>query len=277
MADDSEFITKLIGFGLSEKEAQVYLHLLKYGTKSIPELTKSFKTYREDVHRTLTSLIDKGMVNQSHESSMVFAAVDLDIALGAALRKRENELREMERRKQELHEISKQQQFRPSDELSTFKVLQRAGDVVTAKLSILNSTEKEWFAVVPTILTVFSSLYFVEDDKKFLDRGGEIRFITDITHPYVELIQQHVDMGMEVRHLDRYAGLIFCVFDERISITAINTDLKRVSLNEPISALWTDDPTYAQYLVSTFELLWEQGVPAAQRIEELLKERQPQG
>jgi sugar-specific transcriptional regulator TrmB len=29
MADDSEFITKLIGFGLSEKEAQLYLHLLK--------------------------------------------------------------------------------------------------------------------------------------------------------------------------------------------------------------------------------------------------------
>jgi hypothetical protein len=33
MADDSEFITKLIGFGLSEKEAQLYLHLLRYGPK----------------------------------------------------------------------------------------------------------------------------------------------------------------------------------------------------------------------------------------------------
>ena len=59
-------------------------------------------------------------------------------------------------------------------------------------------------------------------------------------------------------------------------MTAINTDLKRVSLNEPVSVLWTDDPAYAQYLVSTFELLWEQSVPAAQRIEELLKEGPPQ-
>jgi sugar-specific transcriptional regulator TrmB len=44
MADDSEFITRLIGFGLSEKEAQVYFHLLKYGPKSLSLLAKSLKT-----------------------------------------------------------------------------------------------------------------------------------------------------------------------------------------------------------------------------------------
>jgi hypothetical protein len=32
---------------------------------------------------------------------------------------------------------------------------------------------------------------------------------------------------------------------------------------------------YANYLVSTLELLWEQAVPAAQRIEELVKEEPP--
>jgi len=38
----------------------------------------------------------------------------------------------------------------------------------------------------------------------------------------------------------------------------------------------TDDPTYIKYLVSTFELLWKLAIPAAQRIEELLKEGAPQ-
>jgi len=276
MTDDSEFITKLISFGLSEKEAQLYLHLLKHGPKSTSLLTKSLKRHREDVHRTLISLVDKGVVSTSHESPTAYAAVDLDLVLDTALKKHETELREMEWRKHEIEELSKQHRFRPSDEFSTFKILKRAGDVVTTKLSILNSTEKEWFAVVPAILTVFSSLYFVEDDKKFIDRGGTIRFITDITHPYIEVVQQHLDMGMEVRHFDKYTGIIFCVFDKKISITAINTDLKHVSLNEPITALWTDDLTYAQYLVSTFELLWELAVPAAQRIEELLKAGPPQ-
>ena len=276
MADDSEFISKLIGFGLSEKEAELYLRLLKYGPKPTSLLAKSLKTYREDVYRTLTGLIDKSMVSPSLETPTVYSAVELDTALDAALRKYESEHREMERRKQELQELSNQQKFRPSDEFSTFKILKSSGDAVAMAISTLNSVEREWLAVIPPILTVFSSLYNLEEDKEFLDRGGTIRFITDITYPYIELIQQHLDMEMEVKHLDKYSGIFFLVFDKKISMSGINIELKSVSLNEPISALWTDDRTYAQYLVSTFELLWEQAIPAAQRIEELLKEGPPQ-
>ena len=81
-----------------------------------------------------------------------------------------------------------------------------------------------------------------------------------------------------MRHFDWYRGIYFGVLDRRITLTAINVDLAihedvwRISLDDPISMLWTNDLTYAEYLVSTFEVLWEQSVPAAQRIEELLKE-----
>jgi len=275
MADDAEFLSRLISFGLSEKEAQLYLHLLKYGPNPPSLLAKSLKTYREDIYRTVSSLIDKGMVNPSIDSPKVYVAVELEIALDAALKKHETELREMERRKQELQEMSKQQHFRPSDEFSTFKILKNTGEVATTAFSTLNSVEKEWIAVVPGIITVFSSLYALEDDKKFLDRGGKIQFITDITYPYVEIIQQHLDLEMEVRHLDKYSGIMFFVFDKKISMTAINIP-RKVSLNEPISVLWTDDATYADYLASTFEILWEQAIPAEKRIEELLKESPPQ-
>jgi hypothetical protein len=37
---------------------------------------------------------------------------------------------------------------------------------------------------------------------------------------------------------------------------AINADLRRMSIDESMSALLSDDQTYADYLVSTFELLW---------------------
>jgi hypothetical protein len=82
-------------------------------------------------------------------------------------------------------------------------------------------------------------------------------------------------MEMEVKHLDKYTGLSLCVWDRKIGLSAINVDLKRVSPNEPVSVLWTDDRTYAEYLMSTFEMMWEQSVPAAQHIEELLKEGPP--
>jgi len=168
-------------------------------------------------------------------------------------------MREMEVRKRELQELSKAERFRPSDEVSTFKILKSAKEVLTVSLSTLASAEKEWVAVIPPLVTVFSSLFVIEDDKEFIGRGGRIRFITDITYPYIESIREHLEAGMEVRHFDKYSGVLFFAFDRKICLNAINvTDLKRVSLSEPVSVLWTDDRAYAQYLTSTFELLWQQ-------------------
>ncbi len=274
--DDDEFIHHLMGFGLTEKEAQCYFYLLKYGPKTPSPLAKSLRTDREDVHRTLTSLIEKGMVRPSLDSPTVYTAVELETALESALKKHESELREMERRKRELEELSRQQRFAPPDEVATFKILKSAKDVLAVSLSALASAENEWVAVIPAIATVLSSLFVIEDDKKFISRGGRIRFITDITYPYIDIIREHLDAGMEIRHFNEYSGVLFFVFDGKIGLNAINlVDLKSASLNELVSVLWTDDPAYAQYLTSTFEMLWEQSIPAEERIEELLKHGPP--
>jgi sugar-specific transcriptional regulator TrmB len=273
MADDSEFITKLIGFGLSEKEAQLYLHLLKYGSKPPSLLAKSLKTYREDVYRTLTSLIDKDMVKPSLETPTVYAAVELDIALEMALKKHESELREMEVRKQELQDLSKQRRFSPSDEVSTFKIIKNVKELVAVTMNLVTSCEKGFLFVVPEPTLLIVSLFGINDAaKKVIERGGSVRGITDISYSAIELAQELLDIGEDIRYLNEYRGIYFAVVDRRFCVSAINVDIRRVALDEPVSLLWTDDPTYAEYLASTFELLWEQAVPAAQRIEELLKE-----
>jgi sugar-specific transcriptional regulator TrmB len=276
MADDSEFITKLIGFGLSEKEAQLYLHLLKYGPKPPSLLAKSLKTYREDVYRTLTSLVDKGMVNPSLETPTVYAAVDLDIALETAFKKHESELHEMERRKIELQELSKQKHFRPSDEFSTFKIIKNLKELVSMAITSITSAKEEILTCVPGVGLIITSLFGVnEAAKQLINKGGKVRVITDISYTEIEALQEVLNIGEEVRCFSNYQGIIFGVIDKKICFNAISTDITHFSLDEPVKWLWTDDPAYAEYLMATFKLLWEQSVPAAQRIEELLKEEPP--
>jgi hypothetical protein len=277
MPTDDEFTRRLMGFRLSEKEAQIYLHLLKYGPKTPSPIAKTLKTYREDVHRTLNSLIEKGMVRPSLNSPTVYAAVDLDASLASALKKHESELREMETRKRELQELANQQRFRPADKVSTFKIIKNVKEGVTAITSILPSVEKEflWISAEPGI--AMSSLFGVFDaEADFIRHGGQCRGITNLQYSGIKLVQQLLDMGMDVRHYTGYRGLSFAVFDRKLSISAINVNVTRIALDEPMSMLLVDDPVYADYLASIFELLWKQSVPVEERIQELLKQGPPE-
>jgi sugar-specific transcriptional regulator TrmB len=275
MTTDDEFTRRLIGFGLSEKEAQTYLHLLRYGAKTPSPLAKSLKTYREDVHRTLTSLIDKGMVRPSLDSPTTYAAVDLDNALESALKKQESELREMEVRKRELQELSKEQRFRPSEEVTTFKILKSVKDVISAVIPLVNSMQEEWLLVVPGTATILATLFGINDAaSEFIKRGGKVRVIVNISYPYIDAVRELLDIGEEVRHVDQL-GILFVVFDRKIAMSAINAEVTRFSLSQPIAALWTDDRVYAQYLTSTFEGLWNQGTDAGDRIQQLLEQGPP--
>jgi len=277
MADDSEFITRLIGFGLSEKEAQLYYHLLKYGPKSPSLLAKSRKTYREDVYRTLTGLIDKGMVNPSLDSPTVYAAVELETALDVALKRYETELRDMEVKRQELEKLSRQQRFRPSDEFGSYKIVRGMREAVAVAAANTDLTERQIVFVMPEIIFAFDSSFGLNEViKKFIDRGGNFRALSNISYPSIALVQEGLDVGLDIRHLDGYGGIMFAVFDRTIAASVINFSTTRPSLNEPFSGIVAYDPVYADYLIATFELLWEQSVPAAQRIEELLKEGPPQ-
>jgi sugar-specific transcriptional regulator TrmB len=270
MDDDAAFVTRLIGFGLSEKEARTYLHLLKYGPKTPSPLAKSLKTYREDVHRTLTELIEKGMVRPSLDSPTIYAAVDLNTALEAALKKQESELREMEARKQELQELATRQRFRPSDEVSTFKIIKSVKEVVAATVTLTSAAKNGFLFVVPAEMMVISSLLGINAEvTKVIEQGGSVRGITDINYADIAPAQEVLDIGEDLRHYDGYGGLYFAVVDGKHCVSAINVDISRISLNEPVSMLWTDDPTYAEYLTGTFEVLWERSIPAAEQIQKL--------
>jgi sugar-specific transcriptional regulator TrmB len=276
MITDDEFTSRLIGFGLSEKEAQLYLYLLKYGPKTPSPLAKSLKTYREDVHRTLTGLIEKGMVRSSLDSPTVYAPVDLETALESALKKQESELREMGARKRELQELSKQQRFQPTDDVSTFRIIKSVKELVSATITLTSAAKDGFLYVVPGEMLVIASLFGINAEaKKIVEQGGSIRGISDIRYTDIAPAQEVLDIREDLRHYNNYRGVYFAVVDRRHCVSAINVDINRIGLDEPISLLWTNDPIYADYLTATFEMLWRQSAPAEQRIKELLQQGPP--
>jgi sugar-specific transcriptional regulator TrmB len=167
------------------------------------------------VHRTLASLIEKGMVHPSLESPTIYAAVDLDTALGSALQKQQSELREMEQKSRELHELLKQQRFRHSDEVSTFKIIKNMKGFIAVSMLLLDALQEEWLAAAPAILTAFASLFGVNEAvSEFIKRGGKVRAIIDISYQVIEPVREMISIGEEVRHIDQHE-ITFVVFDKK--------------------------------------------------------------
>jgi hypothetical protein len=149
-------------------------------------------------------------------------------------------------------------------------------DTLAICSSIIESAENEVVYLSPLPLLVLAPQFsLTEKTKVFIRKGGRMRGIADISYPYIEKIRDFLDNGVDVHHFHQYPGIFMLVGDEKESISTMSIDAESFSIDTPLVALWSDDPTYADYLMSTFETAWEQSVSAAQRIEELLKEGPP--
>jgi hypothetical protein len=54
--------------------------------------------------------------------------------------------------------------------------------------------------------------------------------------------------------------------DKKESISSVCLDLADFKLDDQITAFWTDDQTYADYLIATFEAAWKEAVDAEKRL-----------
>jgi hypothetical protein len=152
-------------------------------------------------------------------------------------------------------------------------VITSVTDALAVCSSIIESANNEVVYISPPSLLVLASEFGLgEKTKMLIQKGGRVRGIADFSYQYIKEIREWLDSGIDMRHYPQYLGIFMLVGDKKESISSMSINVKRLSIDAPIVALWSDDPTYAEYLMSTFETAWERAVPAAQRIEELLKE-----
>jgi sugar-specific transcriptional regulator TrmB len=274
MADDGEFITKLIGFSFTEKDARVYFHLLKYGAKPLSVLARHLKTYREDVYRTLNDLIDKGVVVGSISSATVYAAVPLETALDTTLTEHKLERQQMEKSKRELEELFDSLDRSPPVEWCSYQVLSGPREVEAASRQNTNGATRDLSAYLwGNVLGVTYKSGELDLACNAVRRGVRMRLITNISQVNLAAARYAIDCGIQLRHVEQTSGINFSVRDFKDNFVVVRFDPASYPRHDlTIAAFVCESPTYAKQLLFQYELLWEQSVPAAQRIEELLKE-----
>ena len=152
-------------------------------------------------------------------------------------------------------------------------VINSVRDALAVALQILESAQEELVWLIPPSINSLSRNYdFVEKARAFIQQGGASRGIVPISQANVGEVQMSLKNGEDVRHSDEVHELFMYVGDRQQSISAINIGIDEYTLDTPVTAFWSEDPTYAEYLLASFENAWSQAVPAEKRIQELEQE-----
>ncbi len=152
-------------------------------------------------------------------------------------------------------------------------VINGVEDFIAMSLQILETAQHEvLFLYPPSLLSIAGTRDTVEHVKRFIERGGVVRGITTVSPANTEETRMRLDVGEDLRHSDAVHELFMFVGDRQHSLSAINIGVDEYTLDTPITAFWSEEPTYAEYLLASFENAWSQAVPAEGRIKELEQE-----
>jgi cation transport regulator ChaB len=97
--------------------------------------------------------------------------------------------------------------------------------------------------------------------------------VLDISLQNLSAGREYLNGGIELRHANQHCGMTLAVADGKRSFSLIHAALKStLSLDENVVALWSDSIAQAHFLMSAFEMAWEQASDAKERIDELLRQ-----
>ena len=121
---------------------------------------------------------------------------------------------------------------------------------------------------------LYAHSYSFDAFKEILDlyRGGKhagIRWVTKIEDiedsRLLEVIKTFMQLGMQIRHVTTIPPMSFSVSEKEMGVTVEN--MRGGSLNA--SAIFSSEPAIVEQFAAIFEELWNRGINAKERIEEI--------
>jgi hypothetical protein len=81
-------------------------------------------------------------------------------------------------------------------------VVKNVKDILAISSSIIESAKKEVLWLVLPVMLFYASTYGLnEQEKMFIQKGGRVRGIIDISYPYIDVIRErHHPIGLPLNH-----------------------------------------------------------------------------
>ena len=254
----------LSSFGLTLKQAKVYLSVVFLGTAVVGEISKHSKVRREEVYRILPKLKKMGLIEKTLSTPVQLKATPVENALSILIRNEE------ENAKNRIIELTaKKEQFLEHFRTSS-KETKLGGDqfsltsekaVTLGKInSLIDSAQTQIECIASREKVLQFAKYFSESINEALERGVKLKVISN--HPkdaddlpvIINRLFTHKN-AISVRYLENLPNH-FIIIDNKEVLTATSTE--GYLADYPL--LWSNNKPHVMVYKKLFEDLWDSSV-----------------
>jgi sugar-specific transcriptional regulator TrmB/predicted transcriptional regulator len=275
-------ITKFLQIlSLSKRELQVYMFLAKSGVQSTSFVAKRLKMERVQAYRTFKKLQEKGFIEATLERPTRFTIVPFENLVDTFINAKKNEVLNLNEQKQSLLSAWKSVSAPESEYpvVAKFSIITGKKKIHSKMINMIEESKKE-------VLFLTSSLGLIQEDiagvfdaavEPSKQRNVQFQIITDISKENLKIVKRidqnimEEKLGIKLKHMSMNSKFFprFLIKDEEEAILYAPFGNEASVLNLEDEGLWINDKMFISILKAFFFQMWQIGIEASRRIDEL--------
>ena len=262
---------KLIDFGFTKEEAEVYVFLSSMGPSPARVVSRRFDINRMRAYRTLKSLEDKGLVERIIGRPMRFVANPLKESLSKYIDGFRERLTELETREEDIIEDWTRISDASSEQVEEprFRIFEGRQQIYELMVQMCARAHRE-ICVVTTKRDLHRLALMGIDERlrTVSNEGIRVRVLTQVEGPDFPEMEYFSDFA-EIRHVPLPAPVRFVTIDDKEALTTTSMEDTMRLTTQDDAGLWTNAPSYNSTMKVFFDALWRLATKASVIIESL--------
>ena len=265
--------------GLSKREIQVYMFLAKSGVQSTSFVAKRLKMERVQAYRTFKKLQEKDFIEATLERPTRFMIVPFESLVDSFINAKKNEVTNLTEQKQSLL-TAWQSVSAPESEypVSKFSIITGNKKIHSKMLSMIEESNSEVIVLTTALGLIQEDIAGIFDTAVSTSQERNVQFqvITDISRENLK-VAERIDrtisedkLNIKLRHVSMSSKFFprFLIKDEEeVILYAPGNEASVLNLED--EGLWINDKMFISILKAFFVQMWQSGVDASRRIDEL--------
>ena len=266
-------------FGLTKKEAQIYIFLAKHELQKGVQIASKTKTAKAVVYRILKILQRKGFVETTLESPVRFKAISFKNILDSQIKARHEEAFEIENSKESLlTDWDKINKSEPALQIEKFVTIE-GNQRIYGKIYEMVKTTKHELSIIATIPGIIRSDRFGVTNEIInhpLKKSIKIRFLTDVTEAdtkAIKFLKRKLKTSADLRGRNTEFGLKpfprMVIRDQEEILFFITPKTASANPEMDDACLCTNCKSLINAFSGVFEDLWQNSTEIEQKIVEV--------